>query len=512
MSFRLREFQAADLAAIACTDGALLAWEQGLGKGIAQFILPLLKCGWTPTLRGIQPKSASLLINPAGLIAKSLDDAARHFRTHVTRITRAHLDQIRDGTPLPPGYYITAYTDLPLPYTDQLTWGQVLSTSFTCVVVDEGTRLKDDTTELASQVLQLRPQYRFILSGTPIKNRLGDFFWLLWWTAGGHPHPCARFPYGPKDQERFMADHLVTERPVLSNGQGSATAQVCNLFRIWKILSPLVLRRRKSDTGEPIVARRDEVSTIPMGTRQQAAYDAILRETSQHTVGTKRKNIISQLNALRQAATLGPDCDLLTPKLFAILQVLQQLHQRGEQSVIFSSFREPLKVMARRLKQARVNYAIVDGASSADKRGEICAEFAAGGTIQHLLMTYDSGSEGYSFSRCSHLLLMDRHWALDKCLQAPARIHRLNSERPITVYEFMSDGTIEKRIYDLGQEKSDSSDLVLDGRLESPVVKEVSAREVLEWAATQRHADTIDEETIEAQWPTLQNRFLQPPS
>ena len=50
------------------------------------------------------------------------------------------------------------------------------------------------------------------------------------------------------------------------------TPQICNVHRAWKLLAPVILRRRKDDCGEDIVKKVRLVVRVPMGLSQAAAY------------------------------------------------------------------------------------------------------------------------------------------------------------------------------------------------------------------------------------------------
>jgi hypothetical protein len=51
---------------------------------------------------------------------------------------------------------------------------------------------------------------RYLMSGTPIKNRLESLFWLMHWACGSSPDPTPRFPYAATSdaREQFANQHL----------------------------------------------------------------------------------------------------------------------------------------------------------------------------------------------------------------------------------------------------------------------------------------------------------------
>ena len=58
---------------------------------------------------------------------------------------------------------------------------------------------------------------------------------------------------------------------------------------------------------------------------------------------------------------------------------------------------------------------------------------------------------------------MDPWWNPAVEDQASDRAHRLGQERPVTIYRFITDGTIEERILKLHADKRDLADSLLEG-------------------------------------------------
>ena len=91
-------------------------------------------------------------------------------------------------------------------------------------------------------------------------------------------------------------------------------------------------------------------------------------------------------------------------------------------------------------------------------------------------------AEGHSFHLANNVILMAYSWAYDKFKQALDRVHRMNSVKPVNVYVVLCNGTIDRRLESLIQEKSDATELVLDGRLIGERTEEVNLAELLKVA------------------------------
>jgi len=187
--------------------------------------------------------------------------------------------------------------------------------AFDGVVIDEGVRMKGEDTYVGLGVRQLDPKYRLLLTATPVKNRLVDIFRLAWWAAGGKSAAHARFPYRDDSNERakFAKTFMVSESNLTKQDQAEAdgksvspgryqklTAEVCNVHLLWKLLGPLVLRRRKDECGEDIVPKIRRVIRCEMGTLQQDVYSYHLQ--AEYLDKNDDDAIGAKLQALRMAA------------------------------------------------------------------------------------------------------------------------------------------------------------------------------------------------------------------
>src|SRR5262249_18367785 len=109
--------------------------------------------------------------------------------------------------------------------------------------------------------------------------------------------------------ETFMVSerNLTRERNAEEKGERVSrsrfkklTAEVCNVHRLWKLFGPIVLRRRKQDTGIEIVPKIRKVVRCEMGSLQKQVYQYHLEAEYRDVNG--QRAIGAQLQALRIAA------------------------------------------------------------------------------------------------------------------------------------------------------------------------------------------------------------------
>ncbi|MDE2103518.1 MAG: DEAD/DEAH box helicase [Patescibacteria group bacterium] len=412
---------------------------------------------------------------------------------------------------------------------------------FSVCVIDEGTKIKGDDTIIGTGVRQVNADYRLVLTATPIKNRFPDLFHLAHYVCGGHEEPTPRFPYAKLDKQQFAEEFLVSERNLTKEENSEEkrryvkfTPQVCNVHRAWKLLAPVILRRRKEDCGEEIVPKIRHVVRVPMGLYQAAAYQFHLKAKYQDVNG--RPAIGAKLQALRIAAA-NPASELLqrpehdvtegnprsqytyVPKVASALELVRQAMERREQVIIGSAFQNGLDVFSARLKEAGVPHLVLDGRVSQKRRGELARQFKAGPpkavdlslVTRHsefpvLLAGQECMAELHSFNLCNNVLLTAYSWAFDKFEQFINRAHRLNSPWPVNVWSVICDGSIDRKLEGGIHEKKDAAELVLDGHLLGEHPAEVNLAELLHLAQREfKHVKTLDEHELEQGWPRLRS-------
>jgi hypothetical protein len=443
--------------------------------------------------------------------------------------------------------------------------------AFAGVVIDEGVKMKGETTLVGRGVRSMAPRYRLVLTATPVKNRMPDVFRLAWWAVGGHAEATPIFPYRDESSERdrFAATFMVTERNLTREAEAKAegkkvsgsrfkkfTAEVCNIHRLWKLFGPIILRRRKQDAGIEIVPKVRKVIRCEMGTLQKKVYQYHLEADYRDING--RPAIGAQLQALRIAAA-DPASPLLVaqpgepaepcectlsrstiprsktrcpicrghgsvplpprsgspyiPKAATVLTLIAEILERREQVVVFSAFNDPLDNFSRWLTEASVRHVVLDGRVSQKQRGNKALVFKQGradeSSIPVMLAGVECMAEGHSFHLANNVILMAYSWAYDRFKQSLDRVHRMNSVKPVNVYVVLCTGSIDRRLESLVQEKSDAAELVLDGRLIGERTEEVNLAELLKVARREfnKKDATLDEGLLQAQWPRLRQRL-----
>jgi hypothetical protein len=193
--------------------------------------------------------------------------------------------------------------------------------------------------------------------------------------------------------------------------------------------------------------------------------------------------------------------------------LIAEILERREQAVVFSAFHDPLDHLSRWIADAGVRHVTLDGRVSQKRRGEKSALFKQGRCHPHSIPVMLAGvecmAEGHSYHLANNVILLAYSWAYDKFKQALDRVHRMNSLKAVNVYVVLCQGSIDRKLESLVQEKSDAAELVLDGRLIGERTEEVNLAELLQVARREFNEKdhTLDEALLQAEWPKLRAKL-----
>jgi SNF2 family DNA or RNA helicase len=292
---------------------------------------------------------------------------------------------------------------------------------------------------------------------------------------------------------------------------------------------PKQVRRRKQDIGQSIVKKVRHVYRVPMGLHQRAVYQYHLE--AEYLDRNYKPAPGAKLQALRVAAA-APDSHLLepvplridshsvgrdggvvlthrsaysyTPKVACALTLIRDILARREQVAVFSAFNDPSDILSRYLTEAGIDHHILDGRVTQARRGVRSAAFN-NGAFPITLAGIDSMAEGHNWNNVNNIILTSYTWAADKVVQAINRAHRLTSRRDVNLYVIICDQSADRVLEDSINEKTNASELAIDGQLLGESTQEKSLGELLREAARDflGTQECPNEEELLHTWPAL---------
>lgn len=455
-------YQREGMLHLAFTERALLADEMGLGKTIQAIAACAL-------LHRLGKARRALVVTPASLKTE-WEEQIRRFTTlnyHIVfggKLRRLGLYQARPEIPF---FTIVNYEQM---VPDALDVNAHLAPDI--VVLDEAQRIKNWNTKTAQAVKRLRSRYAFVLTGTPIENRIDELQSLM-----DFLHPAVLGPLFRFNRDFYELDDR--GRPVGYR----------NLDVLHQRIQPFLLRRRKADVETELPERSDRNHFVPMTEVQRQNYATHEQQVMRLATIAMRRVLTpqEQQKLQRELAMMRMICDTnfildpsdrTCPKLAELERVLDDCRENDAKAIVFSEWERMLELVRDLLEKRGMGYAWHTGSvPQLRRRAEINA-FKNDPACRVFLST-DSGATGLNLQNASVVINCDLPWNPAKLEQRIARAWRKHQTRPVTVVNLVCENSIEQRMLETLALKQSVAASVLDRPGEIKEFKLRSGRQAL---------------------------------
>lgn len=323
---------------------------------------------------------------------------------------------------------------------------------FDTAVLDEAQAIKNPDSQAARAAFALNADFRLVMTGTPVENRLDELWSLMHFANRG-------LLGGRREFDATLA------RPIADGVPGAAES-------LRQRIRPFVLRRRKAEVAPELPPRTEATLTVTLDERERALYDTIRAATQRELVAAlsdgegARLDVMKALEALlrlRQAAchpALLPGQKAATSsKLQALAEALLNVAEDGHKALVFSQWTSLLDLIEPVLGQMGIDFVRLDGATR-DRAGVVDTfQGPAGPPV--MLISLKAGGTGLNLTAADHVFLCDPWWNPAVEDQAADRAHRIGQERPVLIYRLVASETVEERILELQQRKRAIGDAAL---------------------------------------------------
>jgi len=440
----LYPYQQEGMMHLAFTGRALLADEMGLGKTVQAI-------AGAELLNLLEPLKKVLVISPASLKSEWMEQIAKFTDRHALII---------QGSPKNRHNLYRQQAFFHLANYEQILYDKdFINEEFKpdLIILDEAQRIKNWQTKTAAAIKALNSPYAFVLTGTPLENRIDEIYSIAQFLDPELFGPLFRF------NRNF---HRLDDK-------GQAIGYK-NLDRMHERLQPIMLRRRKEDVEGELPPRSINHYYIPMSREQEALYDEYHQTVAQLSAKARKRPLTKKerdllmlsLSCMRMACDSAFILDQETevsPKLDELERVLAELPaESGHKVLIFSEWERMLSLLADRLNRAGRDYAWHTGSLTQKKRREEINRFKSDPQCQLFLAT-DSAATGLNLQIARVVVNLDLPWNPAKLEQRIARAWRKHQKHPVSVINLVSENTIEHRMLDVLRHKSVLADAVVDG-------------------------------------------------
>ncbi|PWN27679.1 hypothetical protein BDZ90DRAFT_232088 [Jaminaea rosea] len=380
---------------------------------------------------------------------------------------------------------------------------------FNCCVYDEGHQLKNQATQNYKNLMQVRAEWRLLLTGTPLQNNLLELMSLLKFimpkdfkdtteafetifkakgsaaTARGSQLSKSRV-----DRARAMMGPFVLRRlkdNVLSLPPKNIRVEYCDMTPFQGKVYRKVLARTRVDleqqaAGDAPKSKKDQSANILMRLRKAAIHPMLFRTTfTAERIRALAKDYVKEpqfmdedLARLQEDFAINSDAELSSlasqypatrkhqvpgeawlnsGKILALRRLIEEIRGRGEKLVVFSQFEMCLFLLMAALDEMNTTWIAFSGRTKVEERQDVIDEFQTNPDITVFLLTTKAGGVGVNLTAANWVIMLDQDFNPQNDKQAEDRCWRIGQEREVNVVKLISRGTIDEDILALGQQK-----------------------------------------------------------
>ena len=317
-------------------------------------------------------------------------------------------------------------------------------------VIDEAQNIKNPNTEQTKAIKSVNASTKIALTGTPIENRLMDYWSIFDFVNKGYLSTKDDFK-----RNYVMPIEKLEDPEVLEN--------------LKTIAKPFVMRRLKTDDDIKKELPDKLVNDIycTLTKKQIRLYNAILEEIFfdiENSKGIQRKGIILKiLTALKQTcnhpaqflAIKNPKISE-SGKMELLVDILENILDMDEKVIIFTQYVEMGKLIQQLIsKKFKTDVLFLHGSQTLKEKTEIIDAFQEDPNYKIFVATLKTGGTGLNLTAASNVIHYDLWWNPAVENQATDRVHRLGQKKDVMVYRFITKGTLEEAIDAISKRKID---------------------------------------------------------
>jgi len=441
--------------------GSILADDMGLGKTM-QVLAILLKLKEERILE----KEKALVVVPTTLLgnwSKEIEKFAPSLTYHIYHGNKRNLDDFDKQDLL-----LTSYGTF---RSDRTELGRI---AWHLLVIDEAQNIKNHQAEQTRAIKSTHAKIKIALSGTPVENRLSEYWSIFDYTNKGYLGTIKQFT------DQFAKPIAVDKNH-----------RTLEVFK--RITAPFIMRRLKTDKSiiSDLPEKVENNMYVTLSVKQAALYESTVKavmKSIESSEGIERKGLVlKMLTALKQIGNhpyqylkSGPDSYELSGKAMMLFELLHNIIDNNEKTLIFTQYKEMGELLQSLIrKEFQTEPLFLHGSLNRKQREQMITDFQEKQHKRIFILSLKAGGTGLNLTQAQNVIHYDLWWNPAVETQATDRAYRIGQNKNVMVYRLINKGTMEERIDDMLKSKKDLADLAVSagekwlGELSNTELKEL---------------------------------------
>ena len=341
---------------------------------------------------------------------------------------------------------------------------------FKYIIADEAQYIKNNNTQNAKTIKQIKADTKFALTGTPIENSLSELWSIFDFIMPGYLYSYRKF------KELY-------EIPIIKDNDELA------IQKLKMLIEPFILRRTKKKVLTELPDKTISILNNEMQDEQLKIYMSymanakkeIKEELLLNSFEKSQIKILALLTRLRQICC-HPSLFISnykgeSSKLSQCMELLKDAILSGHKVLLFSSYSSMLEIIEKELKKQNIEYFKLIGSTKVADRIKLVENFNNNDKIKVFLISLKAGGTGLNLIGADMVIHYDPWWNLSAENQATDRTYRIGQKKNVQVYKLITKDSIEERIYELQEKKARLAKTMLS--TETTFINKLSKEDIL---------------------------------
>lgn len=267
----------------------------------------------------------------------------------------------------------------------------------------------------------------------------------------------------------------LTEKPINPfRGGGGGKIGEADYFRVYSCILVLLLRLRQACVHMSLTKDAIDMDAFKVDDDENDKVIAAELESSFAHMSLDESGLVGTSENAGQNKEIEKVFlrEYASTKVVAVLERLKPIIENGDKCVIVSQWTSMLAIIEYHLKHSNTRYTSITGLVKTEDRQHRVNDFnRRNGGPSVMLLSLTAGGVGLNLVGGNHLFMVDLHWNPALELQACDRIHRLGQTKNVFIHKFVCTSTIEQRVLQLQEKKTQLATSVLEGAASKKLTK-----------------------------------------
>ena len=164
-------------------------------------------------------------------------------------------------------------------------------------------------------------------------------------------------------------------------------------------------------------------------------------------------------------------------KLDQCIEILKDGVASGHKILLFSGYTSMFEFIEEELNKNNIKYFKLTGATKVEERIDLVNKFNEDKDIKVFLISLKAGGTGLNLTGADMVIHYDPWWNSSAENQATDRAYRIGQKNNVQVYKLITENSIEEKIYELQQKKSELIENMLD--TETTFINKLSKEDII---------------------------------